>query len=82
MFQALSWSGLPARLGGGSGACLEWPAHIAVPNIAGDTVTIDGKDHKVIRVERLYRDLKKRKPASRICIVVSAEGGEKVAANG
>ena len=73
MIQAASWSGLPRSVGGGYGACIEWPAHVDLPNIVGDTYEIDGKDFKVIRVERLLR---RKRPSSRIAIVVSEAGGE------
>lgn len=76
---ALTWSGLPRNIGGGFGACVEWPVNVALPDVAGQTIAIDGKDHKVLRVVRLYRDPRQRKPASRIAFVTSDEGGEKVA---
>ena len=77
MIPALTWSGLPRNIGGGFGACVEWPTNIALPDIAGQTLTIDGKDYPVKRVQRLFRDTRQRKPASRIVFVTSDEGGEK-----
>lgn len=76
MISAGTWSGLPRSVGGGFGACIEWPLNVALPDIEGQTYEIDGKDQKVLRVVRLYRDRRGKKPASRIAIVVSDEGGE------
>lgn len=77
MIQAASWSGLPRSVGGGFGACIEWPVHVDLPSIVGDIFEIDGKDCQVIRVVRLHRDKRGKKPSSRIAIVVDEGAGER-----
>lgn len=76
MIEALTWSGLPRSAGGGVGACVEWPVHIPLPDVAGQMLPIGGQDYRVIRVVRLYRDKGGRKPSSRIAFVVSEDGGQ------
>lgn len=78
MITAQSWSGFPQSLGGGWGACIEWPTDKPLPEWTGSTQTIGGKDYKVLRVVRLYRDPKKKKAAARIALITSEDGGEKV----
>jgi hypothetical protein len=66
----LTWSGLPKELGGGRGPVIENPIDQGLPALQGETITAGGQDYKVLRVQRLYRDPKGKKPSARIILVV------------